>query len=104
MNAQHPDTRVPAVWPTPPEGCCYVEQSLKGGDYISTGFFHRGTVDSKGRGRSVENCQGVTSLFFDLDLLGLVDAARLAQGQTLPDKAADRKAHMYQIPEEQQQE
>ena len=104
MNAQHPDTRVRAVWPTPPEGCCYVEQSLKGGDYISTGYFHRGTVDSKGRGRSVENCQGVTSLFFDLDLLGLVDAARLAQGQTLPDKAADRKAHMYQMPEEQRQE
>ena len=104
MNAQHPDTRVRSVWPTPPEGCCYVEQSLKGGDYISTGYFHRGTVDSKGRGRSVENCQGVTSLFFDLDLLGLVDAARLARGQALPDKAADRKAHMYQMPEEQRQQ
>ena len=104
MNAQHPDTRVRAVWPTPPEGCCYVEQSLKGGDYISTGYFHRGTVDKRGRGRSVENCQGVTSLFYDLDLLGLVDAARLARGQALPDKAADRKAHMYQMPEEQRQE
>ena len=103
MNAQHPDTRIRAVWPTPPEGCTYVEQTLKGGDYISTGFFHRGTVDHKGRGRSVENCQGVTSLFFDLDLLGLVDAARLARGQALPDKAADRKEHMYHIPEEQRQ-
>ncbi|MAN61752.1 MAG: hypothetical protein CMI60_07370 [Parvibaculum sp.] len=103
MNAQHPDTRVRAVWPTPPEGCCYVEQSLKGGDYISTGYFHRGAVDNKGRGRSVENCRGVTSLFFDLDLLGLVDAARLARGQVLPDKAADRKKHLYQMPEDQRQ-
>ena len=103
MNAQHPDTRVRAVWPTPPDGCCYVEQSLKGGDYISTGYFHRGAVDNRGRGRSVENCKGVTSLFFDLDLLGLVDSARLARGQALPDRAQDRKAHMYQMPEEQRQ-
>jgi len=103
MNAQHPDTRVRSVWPTPPDGCCYVEQSLKGGDYISTGYFHRGAVDNRGRGRSVENCKGVTSLFFDLDLLGLVDSARLARGQALPDRAQDRKAHMYQMPEEQRQ-
>ena len=103
MNAQHPDARVRSVWPTPPEGCCYVEQTLKGGDYISTGFFHRGTVDRQGRGRSVENCQGVTSLFFDLDMLGLVDAARLARGHQLPDRAAERKKHMYQMPEEQRQ-
>ena len=103
MNAKHPDTRVRSVWPEPPEGCCYVEQSLKGGDYISTGFFFRGVVDKQGRGRSVENCRGVTSLFFDLDMLGLVDAARLARGSELPDKAADRKAHMYQMPEEQRE-
>ena len=103
MNAQHPDARVRSVWPTPPDGCCYVEQSLKGGDYISTGYFHRGSVDKQGRGRSVENCQGVTSLFFDLDLLGLVDAARLARGHILPERAADRKKHMYTMPEEHRQ-
>ena len=103
MNAQHPDARVRSVWPTPPEGCCYVEQSLKGGDYISTGYFTRGTVDKQGRGRSVENCAGVTSLFFDLDLLGLVDAARLARGDILPERAADRKKHMYAMKEKHRQ-
>ena len=103
MNAQHPDARVRSVWPTPPEGCRYVEQTLAGGDYLSTGYFLRGSVDSQGRGRSVENCQGVTSLFFDLDLLGLVDAARLARGDILPERAADRKKHMYTMPEEHRQ-
>ena len=96
MNARHPDARVRTVWPEPPDGCMYVEQSLAGGDYISTGYFFRGSVDAQARGRSVKNCRGVTSLFFDLDMLGLVDAARLARGDALPDKAADRKAHMYQ--------
>jgi hypothetical protein len=37
-------------------------------------------------------------------MLGLVDAARLARGDALPDKAADRKAHMYQLPDGQRQE
>jgi len=103
MNARHPDARVRTVWPEPPDGCMYVEQSLAGGDYISTGYFFRGSVDAQARGRSVKNCRGVTSLFFDLDMLGLVDAARLARGNALPDKAADRKAHMYQMPDEQRQ-
>ena len=83
------------VWPTPPAGHKYVQQSLKGGDYISTGYFPEDRVDRHGRGRTVHTCTAVTSLFFDCDLLGLFDAARQAQGEVLEARAAERKARLY---------
>ena len=89
------DSRANRVWPQPPEGHHYVEQTLAGGDYISTGYFRKGDVDSKGRGRTLDNCVGVTSLFFDADLLTLYDAARRGNGVVLERSAKDRKAKLY---------
>ena len=92
------DANTTRVWPTPPEGHTYVRQSLRGGDYISTGYFPQRMVDRHGRGRTVHNCAGVTSLFFDCDLLGLYDAARQARGHVLEARAAERKAKLYKEP------
>ena len=89
------DSRVVRVWPHPPDDMMYVQQALSGGQYISTGMFRPRHVDERGRGRSFENVQRVTSLFFDIDLLGLYDAARAARGSVLETKAAERKAKMY---------
>ena len=75
----------------------HVEQSLPGGDYISTGWFDPSEVSSNGRGRTVEACKGVTSLFFDVDAIGLVDALRQKRGQELESKIAGRKASMYRL-------
>ena len=92
------DANTARVWPEPPEGHTYVRQSLRGGDYISTGYFPQRMVDRHGRGRTVHNCAAVTSLFFDCDLLGLYDAARLARGHVLEARAAERKAKLYKEP------
>jgi hypothetical protein len=89
------DSRVVRVWPHPPEGLQYVQQTLPGGQYISTGMFSPKHVDERGRGRSFDNVQRVTSLFFDLDLLGLYDSARSARGSVLETKVAERKAKLY---------
>ena len=89
------DANTARVWPEPPEGHTYVRQSLKGGDYISTGYFPQRMVDRHGRGRTVHNCAAVTSLFFDCDLLGLYDAAREGRNQVLEPRAAQRKARLY---------
>lgn len=83
------------VWPIPPDGLDYVRQTLPGGDYISTGVFSRAIVNGGGRGRTFQNCKGVTSLFFDADLLSIYDAAREARGGVLEVRAADRKARLY---------
>lgn len=91
----HADPRVARVWPTPDEGCTYVMQTLDGGDYVSTGTFPAHAVDKAGRGRSVDNVERVTSLFFDADLLTLYDAAREAKGAVLEQRVADRKARLY---------
>jgi len=72
------DANIRRVWPKPPVGHTYVRQSLKGGEYISTGYFPSKRVDRHGRGRTVQNCKAVTTLFFDCDLLPLFDAARQA--------------------------
>ena len=93
----HIDARVRRVWPDPPEGLQYVRQTLTGGDYISTGLFRVGTVDAKGRGRTFDQCERVTSLFFDLDLLGLYDAVRMSRGRVLEARAQDRKRRMYRL-------
>ena len=89
------DAQTLRVWPTPPEGQTYVRQTLKGGDYISTGQFPVRAIGRNGAGRTVDNCTAVTSLFFDVDLLSLADAARLAAGKVLEVRSADRKAHLY---------
>ena len=73
------DSRVARVWPTAPPDLTYVQQSLRGGTYISTGLFPPLKVDGRGRGRTFDNVRRVTSLFFDIDLLGLYDAARAAR-------------------------
>ena len=89
------DAQTLRVWPTPPEEHIYVRQTLKGGDYISTGQFPRRAIGRNGAGRTVDNCTAVTSLFFDVDLLTLADAARQAAGKVLEVRSADRKAHLY---------
>jgi hypothetical protein len=89
------DSRANRVWPKPPAGHRYVEQTLTGGDYISTGYFPDGVVNHKGRGRTVDNCVGVTSLFFDADLITIFDAARKANGVVLERSVKDRKAKLY---------
>lgn len=89
------DSRVARVWPTAPPDLTYVQQTLTGGTYISTGLFRPNQVDARGRGRTMENVRRVTSLFFDIDLLGLYDAARVARGTVLETKVADRKAKLY---------
>jgi hypothetical protein len=89
------DSRVMRVWPSPPEHHRYVQQTLPGGSYVSTGYFKDGTVDRQGRGRTVDNCVCVTSLFFDADLLTMYDAARRANGVVLEQLVKDRKARLY---------
>ena len=89
------DSRARRVWPDPPAGHRYVQQTLTGGDYISTGYFKEGSVDTQGRGRTVDNCVGVTSLLFDADLLALYDAARRANGVVLERSVKDRKLKLY---------
>ena len=89
------DANTQRVWPTPPDGHTYVRQALRGGEYVSTGYFPAERVDRHGRGRTVHNCKAVTSLFFDCDLLGLYDAARQARGHVLEARAASRKAKLY---------
>ena len=89
------DSRALRVWPTPPDGETYVNVTLAGGDYISTGMFLSRQIGAGGRGRSFENCVAVTSLFFDLDLLPLYDAARAAKGAILELRAQDRKTRLY---------
>ena len=84
------------VWPLPPMGCTYVNQRLPGGDYISTGLFRSSDVQQgTGKGRTVDACVRVTSLFFDLDLVGLVSSQRRAAGAELEERVADRKRWMY---------
>tara|TARA_R110002073_G_scaffold17505_5_gene65905 strand:- start:1308 stop:3569 length:2262 start_codon:yes stop_codon:yes gene_type:complete len=89
------DSRALRVWPTPPDGETYVKATLVGGEYISTGMFLAKQIDARGRGRSFDNCVAVTSLFFDLDLLPLYDAARAAKGAILELRAQDRKEKLY---------
>ena len=89
------DAQTLRVWPTPPEEHIYVRQTLRGGDYISTGQFPRRAIGRNGAGRTVDNCTTVTSLFFDVDLITLADAARQAAGKVLEVRSADRKAHLY---------
>ena len=95
------DTRARSVWPEPPEGLQYVRQTLTGGEYISTGLFRVGTVDDKGRGRTFDQCERVTSLFFDIDLLGLYDSVRQSRGRVLEARAQDRKRRMYKLVDSQ---
>ena len=95
----HSDPRVARVWPSLPDGQVYVQQTLAGGDYLSTGTFPSHAVDRQGRGRTVANVAQVTSLFFDADLLTLYDAAREAKGAVLEARAADRKARLYRAPD-----
>jgi hypothetical protein len=83
------------IWPQPPENCVYVEQTFGTCEYISTGYFKAEDVSSDGVGRKFENVQGVTSMFFDADLIGMMDALRAGAGQTLEPKVKDRKAWMY---------
>ena len=89
------DSRAQRVWPEPEPGHRYVTQTLPGGDYISTGIFKEGKVDNQGRGRTIDNCVAVTSLFFDADLITLYDAARKANGVVLERSVKDRKAKLY---------
>ena len=91
------DPRARNVWPEPPDGLQYVRQTLTGGEYISTGLFRVGTVDDKGRGRTFDQCERVTSLFFDLDLLTLFDSVRQSRGRVLEARAQDRKRRMYKL-------
>ena len=91
------DPRARNVWPKPPDGLQYVRQTLTGGEYISTGLFRVGTVDDKGRGRTFDQCERVTSLFFDLDLLTLFDSVRQSRGRVLEARAQDRKRRMYKL-------
>jgi hypothetical protein len=95
------DPRARNVWPEPPEGLQYVRQTLTGGEYISTGLFRVGTVDDKGRGRTFDQCERVTSLFFDIDLLGLYDSVRQSRGRVLEARAQDRKRRMYKLVDSQ---
>ena len=95
------DPRARSVWPEPPEGLQYVRQTLTGGEYISTGLFRIGTVDDKGRGRTFSQCERVTSLFFDIDLLGLYDSVRQSRGRVLEARAQDRKRRMYKLVDSQ---
>ena len=87
------------VWPQPEGNLVYVRQSFpSNGDFISTGQFDADCIGANGKGRTSANCQRVTSLFFDADCIGLFDGRRLAQGETLEPKVADRKAVLYALP------
>ena len=86
-----------SVWPQPDTGLYYVEQSFRdSGDFITTGQYNPDDIDPETKaGRNLVNCKRVTSLFFDADLIGLVDALRLQSGEELEPKVADRKKHVY---------
>jgi len=90
-----------SVWPVPPANHSYATCSFAGGDYISTGYFHDSNLGHNGQGRSHDNCVQVTSLFFDVDAVGLLDAIRVAAGQTLEKKVKDRKAVLYSATDSQ---
>ena len=100
--SQHDHTM--SIWPTPPANHQYAEFSNPGNNYITTGYFPSEVIGDNGKGRALENCARVTSLFFDVDCVGLLDALRVAAGEELEEKVKDRKAVLYvQSSEEVQQ-
>ncbi len=87
------------LWPTPPrDDLMYVSQALSGGDYLSTGMFLRNSIGPKGRGRTIEQCQRVTSLLWDADLVTLYEALLVARRRPVPNKRAAIKAQLYRLP------
>jgi len=89
------------IWPQAPADTDYVEQSFGTNDYISTGYFEKSVIGSGGVGRSFENVQGVTSLFFDVDLVGLINAQRVADGETLEAKVSEKKKFLYAMDDDE---
>ena len=85
----------PLVWPQPPSGHQYAESTFGGNSYVSTGFFAPGSLGFNGQGKEVSNLTGLCSYLFDADLIDLVDAWRIAHGQTLEGKVAERKKWIY---------
>ncbi len=87
------------LWPRPPrDDMMYVSQALSGGDYLSTGLFLRAAIGPKGRGRTMEQCQRVTSLLWDADLVTLYEALLVARRRPVPAKRAAIKAQLYRLP------
>lgn len=86
-------------WPPLPTGQVFVQQRLKGGDYLSTGAFPQEALGPAGKGRTHANCSRVTSLFFDVDLVTLFSAAREAKGTILEERVEQRKAVLYAAPQ-----
>jgi hypothetical protein len=87
-----------SVWPQPNQGLDYVTQSFdNNGDFVSTGQYDPAVIGPKGQGRTSDNCKKVTSLFFDADFIALYDAARLAFGEELEPKVADRKKKLWAL-------
>ena len=87
------------VWPRPArDDLMYVAQTLGGGDYQSCGLFQRSTIGPKGRGRTVEACQRVTSLMWDADLVTLYEALLVARRRPVPSKRAAIKQQLYRLP------
>lgn len=87
------------LWPTPSrDDLMYVSQALSGGDYMSTGLFLRNSIGPKGRGRTMEQCQRVTTLMWDADLVTLYEALLVARRRPVPSKRAAIKAQLYRLP------
>jgi hypothetical protein len=84
-----------SVWPQPPAGYAYVEQTLRTGDYLSTGYYPEEIARKRGPGRNGPNCVGVASLLFDCDLVGWLMAMRRHQGLDVPTVVDEQKAIMY---------
>jgi hypothetical protein len=89
------------LWPRPSDdSLMYVSQALSGGDYVSTGLFPRSAIGPRGGGRSSDNCQRVTTLMWDADLVTLYEALLVARGRPVPTKRSTLKQQMYRLAED----
>lgn len=87
------------LWPAPPrDDLMYVSQALSGGDYLSTGLFLRSSIGPRGGGRTMDQCERVTTLMWDADLVTLYEALLAARRRPIPSKRAAIKAQLYRLP------
>jgi hypothetical protein len=80
-----------AVWPQPPPNHRYIQRTLGGDQFVTTGYF-----PDTSESNDTKDCAQVTSVFFDLDLISLYDSWVTAQtGKPPTGSKKERKAAMY---------
>jgi hypothetical protein len=84
-------TALAAAWPQPPPNHRYIQRTLGGDQFVTTGYFPDNSASN-----DAKDCAQVTSIFFDLDLISLYDSWLTAQtGKAPTGSKKERKSAMY---------